>query len=1369
MARSGLLLWRSVLLLAVSCVWGQAGPAPGPFVADEHTVALYDLDEGEGTVVRDASGNGQDGVVQGAQWAEGRFGSALWFDGTDDSVFVAAPDSIRDLRRITVECWFNPEYASGRRFLIGHDVGFHFEVDEGTFTSISLYNQGGAVPNEEGKPHQQVGLAGGLIRSGRWHHLAITYGGGAVSYFLDGVLRGRQPGPKAFRLGAPSRGLWLGCYVGQDFYYSGRIDEARVSDCVRYDAEGKLQPGETVFDMPRPTHPFATATTPEMPTGTGDAFLGVTVRKRYGGEAWGQVYIKPPSGHAHIVGDYRIGGDPGTEAQVRADVSDVVLGEGTYIVGLEQSDPGAYVAVTRATIEMAGRKVDEWEGELLSRKTFDPPMLIPLSVGEAPARRGRWQFVLTPDDVDRASGTLEMDTGAADQPPLLIGDGKVEWWFTTPETANCRVSMRYAASAPRPCDLVIDGRDLHPYNMAARNATGLSTAQDALWEYQGSTVLEAGAHWLRIQDVLPDVVAIRLDFDTEGEEVAPVPWGRFGVPAADLLGDAATWQPHAVFGRPESADAGIEAGALRFSARFPNTDAADLFAGDCVRFARMGQWDLEPFGRLTMTVQGQNSGHVASLVAVDAKGDEKLLWRWRDRSADPQAVTVPLSFEGNDVFDPSRVRMIAFELDEGNVSLTDASEVRITIVEPRLERRDVLLDPEGYGDAVRAAVDALRGLLGGGRADMALQSAAFRPWVRPVVPEEHPLFAATEPKPVTRATLGYDLHFTGTRDVSPGSLDDFHRHYDFGDVCWPHIGILPQRRDLASDELYAQALAGLQSRLEDVRDRGLLLFDIWGYVPNNEAGPTPRVTPEHHEILQRVLGDRFLGYDNGEQDGRYIGSYADRGTFTDRRGGWDDFVRWDEGICGDSMNYMNATGSLNFSHYYAERGCRTLGLETAQGLPSDTLMFAFLRGAGKQYGRLTTQATSIWNRYGYNLYNDRQTNGANGYGLGPNKGCSLSLHKRLFLASYTGGDSIVGSETGQFTADRLESGAPELSPLGKQHLEIRDWVRRHPDRGVMYTPVAFMLDFYNGWNIPRHLYRSDKYKIWGKLPYEKGDYLTDAVFRMVWPGYEDCSYLRNERGFITPTPYGDIFDVITNRCRPEVLQQYSSIMLMGDVELTPEVIENLTAFVRAGGDLLLDARHAALLPADLMGLSVGEHKTGCSTGLAPSGDAYSERPYTYSVLARTSAQPLVINEAGDAVLTVNTAGAGRVIVCAADYWLTDPLTYAEPQLVNMEPPYRLLEGVRAALDGYFASFLPVETEPAGLNVRVNCYDADPKRLLVTLTNNDLFADWRGTVRTTLGTIASAAELWTGEALPTGDSIGVSVPAGDVRLIDVRLR
>ena len=142
------------------------------------------------------------------------------------------------------------------------------------------------------------------------------------------------------------------------------------------------------------------------------------------------------------------------------------------------------------------------------------------------------------------------------------------------------------------------------------------------------------------------------------------------------------------------------------------------------------------------------------------------------------------------------------------------------------------------------------------------------------------------------------------------------------------------------------------------------------------------------------------------------------------------------------------------------------------------------------------------------------------------------------------------------------------------------------------------------------------------------------------------------------------------------------------------------------------------------------------------------------------------------MLTVNKVGKGRVIVCLADHWMTDQLTYADPKLVNMEPPYRLLRGVQAVLDEYFASFSPVTAETASastrseLNLRVNCYAKDPKRLLVTLTNNELFADWQGKLKLRQGEVKSVRDLRTEKPLA---GLDVKVPAGDVLVLDVRLK
>jgi hypothetical protein len=135
---------------------------------------------------------------------------------------------------------------------------------------------------------------------------------------------------------------------------------------------------------------------------------------------------------------------------------------------------------------------------------------------------------------------------------------------------------------------------------------------------------------------------------------------------------------------------------------------------------------------------------------------------------------------------------------------------------------------------------------------------------------------------------------------------------------------------------------------------------------------------------------------------------------------------------------------------------------------------------------------------------------------------------------------------------------------------------------------------------------------------------------------------------------------------------------------------------------------------------------------------------------------------------VNQVGKGRVIVAAAADWMSDALTYRTPEIVDLEPPYRLLNGLRTALDAYFGSFSPVSVDPPGLTVRTCHFDDDPKRLLVGLINNDLFADWHGALRLRRAKAVSARELWRQQKLRPGQTIPLEVHAGDAAIIELRL-
>ena len=77
------------------------------FAQDEHTVALYTFETGTGKVVKDLSGNKNDGELMGPKWGEGNPGGGLVFAGNGPRDFVEIPDSASlDLvEGLTVEMW----------------------------------------------------------------------------------------------------------------------------------------------------------------------------------------------------------------------------------------------------------------------------------------------------------------------------------------------------------------------------------------------------------------------------------------------------------------------------------------------------------------------------------------------------------------------------------------------------------------------------------------------------------------------------------------------------------------------------------------------------------------------------------------------------------------------------------------------------------------------------------------------------------------------------------------------------------------------------------------------------------------------------------------------------------------------------------------------------------------------------------------------------------------------------------------------------------------------------------------------------------------------------------------------------------------
>lgn len=607
--------------------------------------------------------------------------------------------------------------------------------------------------------------------------------------------------------------------------------------------------------------------------------------------------------------------------------------------------------------------------------------------------------------------------------------------------------------------------------------------------------------------------------------------------------------------------------------------------------------------------------------------------------------------------------------------------------------------------------------------------ATRRVYAHRLEPREHPDDDRRPVRPPGWETLGELTHFTCLRGFGvenglvvghAAELDRYTRTHELGDVIWPSYPIL-----------FAKNLGDLA---DEIRNRKLFLFDVWGYVPGSGPGgywQQFKVPREAMATLSARLGDRWLGTDIGEQDGRYIGGYAGQ-MVPASAGRFEQYLNFQRHFerMSDDLGRRHATlVSLNFGHYLLKEGTFTLiGAETAQALPNNQVYYAFIRGAGKQYGVPWFGNASVYSRWGYKSYGP--SGGSGGDTHGPTKGSSLSLLKRLLYSHILYNGVAVGFENGWLEGDRL-------SPIGQIQQSAVRWVRQNGTPGTMLSPVALLLDFNAGWTFPRHLYTDNVDRVWGNLPYGPGDHLTDALLAKLYPGYSDSSYFHDEAGFLAPTPYGDIADCLLSDAPAWLLKRYAVLVVAGELAGGREVRDKLQAYAEQGGHLAITGGNLPRLPGGLAGrteapaevltLSCGQGKVTFLPGpygLAPSPgepklrrsevDRPLHRPYQLTPAVSTALDAIfrsqTLFDAGGRDLSVITCrkGAGVYTVGVANNaWKERPLeivSHVGPITAIRELPIDSAERIAVGLvpEGVDAAALGKNTAAtiAGGDVRI---------------------------------------------------------------------
>jgi hypothetical protein len=218
-------------------------------------VAAYNFDEGSGTVVRDLSGNGNNGTISGATWAPGLFGGALSFNGANSWVTVNDSSSLHLTNGMTLEAWVEPTApAPGWTAVMikerpGVGLAYGMYAADGTGQPPAGYVDS-ANTDYDGK-----GLA--ALPLNAWSFLTATYDGSNLDLYVNGnlvkvlgVTGNIIASTGALRIGGDA--IW-----GE--YFQGLIDNVRIYN-------RPLNQGEVRSDMNTPAGSTQVENTP--PTGT---------------------------------------------------------------------------------------------------------------------------------------------------------------------------------------------------------------------------------------------------------------------------------------------------------------------------------------------------------------------------------------------------------------------------------------------------------------------------------------------------------------------------------------------------------------------------------------------------------------------------------------------------------------------------------------------------------------------------------------------------------------------------------------------------------------------------------------------------------------------------------------------------------------------------------------------------------------------------------------------------------------------------------------------------------------------------------------------------------------------------------------------
>jgi len=191
-------------------------------IVDPNLMGWWKLDEGSGTTAIDWSGHDSHGALDGPQWVAGYDGSALEFDGANDTVTLGTGPALGGPTDFSVTAWIKTSTTSAGVIIQqrngGYNGEYRFMVNGNGQLDLMLYGD---------SDYQYTFSTTKTVNDENWHHAVFVRQGQSGYIYIDGNIAASESG--TLRSLDSSIQVAVGADVRDSVsYFNGTIDDVRI-------------------------------------------------------------------------------------------------------------------------------------------------------------------------------------------------------------------------------------------------------------------------------------------------------------------------------------------------------------------------------------------------------------------------------------------------------------------------------------------------------------------------------------------------------------------------------------------------------------------------------------------------------------------------------------------------------------------------------------------------------------------------------------------------------------------------------------------------------------------------------------------------------------------------------------------------------------------------------------------------------------------------------------------------------------------------------------------------------------------------------------------------------------------------------------